>query len=302
MSILPGHEVEEITKLPGRHSNEVYRVVLDSPRSVVVLKLYHGEDAFSRANAESSALLSLESEPILTPRLLSYSESLPSAFGAPYTLQTWIPGYRADVVLQTSTQELRNTVGHLVGQITYLIHSIKFQQYGSLSSSEPRFATWLDFLLHDLDERLAFCQRQNVIDLSYATRCRSYVMERLKLLEPTGPSLVHGDLVPVNVLLTLNKKGKLTAGIYDFEWASSADPYWEFAQIQRTFFQIPGVERSFLTGYFQDNSVPEDFYQRLALYRIVEGIQFCSWALLDPKLRGDVKQAIENIGETITRS
>jgi len=302
LSILPGHKIEEITKLPGRHSNEVYRIVLDLPRSAVVLKLYHGEDALSRANAEASALLSLESEPILTPRLLSHGESLSSAFGTPYTLQTWIPGDRADVVLQTGTQELRNTVGQLVGQIARLIHSIKFQQYGSLSPSGPRFVTWLDFLLHNLDAGLAFCQRQNVIDSSYAKRCRNYVMERLELIESPSPSFVHGDLVPVNVLLTLDKTGKLTAGIYDFEWSSAADPYWEFAQIQRTFFQIPGVKQPFLEEYFQYHSIPADFHQRLALYHILEGVQFCSWALLDPALRGEVKQAIESIQATITKA
>lgn len=289
-----------MTRLVGRLSNEVYRVVLDSPQSPVVLKLYYGDDAFARAHAEAAALLSLESEPILTPRLINHGESMSSAFGAPYTLQTWIPGERADVVLQMSTQELRRTVGQLVGRIACLMHSVESQQYGGLSSSQPRFDTWLDFLSFDLSERLAFCQRQNLIDSSYATRCKNYVIERLELVESPGPSLVHGDLVPVNVSLILDKTGKLTAGTYDFEWASAANPYWEFAQIQRTFFQIPDVKQSFLAEYFQDQSMPTDFHQQLAVYQVVEGVQFCSWALFDPKLHSEVKQAIESIQATTT--
>ena len=164
----------------------------------------------------------------------------------PYMLQEKINGKEA------VDHPNRGEILKQLGGYAKLIHSIKTNGYGhNFDWSKNKLSkknTWNDFLEKelDVDERLAFLKRQNILPKKKIDRL-SALLKKICSWK-IDPALNHCDLRLKNVLV--DKQGKIKA-IIDWEHCTSnIAPYWDLS-IALHDLSIDNKQK-FLEGYGMD--------------------------------------------------
>lgn len=204
-----GLDSRDIRVMSGGQVNQVFRV-----GGEIIIRIGAREDAFQRLKYETDLLQSLAGI-IPVPKVYAFGQQE----GFVYQIQQFIPGQKLYLVwkgLQPAVQE--NIAAELAAYLN-VIHSRAGSYFGSGRPDTQRYATWADFLTdkfaHTLDQYQALGIRMAPGFVELAV---NYFDQHKHVLQEGLPTLVHGDLSLVNILVD---QGSISA-ILDFEYSMQA--------------------------------------------------------------------------------
>lgn len=181
-----------------------------------------------------------------------------------YSLQSWIEGEEAEVLIPKLSDFEQYTYGLDAGRILNEIHTIP---------APEGIEAW----------GIRFNRRANVkIDKYIACPLKyengdafiDYINENRHLLEGRPQGLHHGDYHIGNMMI--DREGLLQ--IIDFNRYDYGDPWEEFNRITWCAQKAPIFASGMVNGYF-DNKVPTEFWRLLALYISSNTLSSLYWAI-----------------------
>ncbi|HZX44436.1 MAG TPA: aminoglycoside phosphotransferase family protein [Candidatus Nanoarchaeia archaeon] len=151
------------------------------------------------------------------------------------------------------------------GEMLAKIHSVKFSSFGWIIGRqiEPKFTTWEKFVKYDTEKKLGKIPGH----LFLKREIKKIIFDNNHLLKiAEKPCLLHKDYHSSHIL---THDGRIN-GIIDMEWAMSGHNELDLA---KTFIWMfngrPSLQNIFMKGYLKHGTVSKQFYERLALYRIL---------------------------------
>ncbi len=182
-----------------------------------------------------------------------------------YTLVSWLEGQSADEALPLLSCEDQNTLGTAAGKILRKIHSI------SAPESRPDWENLILTKIKNKTTRYLSCG----FSVPHEDKLKSFIKHNLRYLKSRPQTLQHGDFHPGNFILSSFK----TLGVIDFNRTDYGDPWEEFVRVSEFTKDISAdFAAAQIKGYF-NNSVPELFFQLLALYSAINAYFSIIWAI-----------------------
>ncbi|MBR5501525.1 MAG: phosphotransferase [Oscillospiraceae bacterium] len=181
-----------------------------------------------------------------------------------YSLQSWIDGEDAELLLPRLTDAEQYAYGLQAGRILRKIHSIP-----APAAQED----WGAFFNRKIDRRL---KQYGECPIKYENGQAfiSCINENRHLLQNRPQTYQHSDYHIGNMMI--DKSGCLH--IIDFNRSDYGDPWEEFNRIVWCAQKAPRFACGMVNGYF-DGSVPQEFWCLLALYISSNTLGSVSWAI-----------------------
>lgn len=254
------HFVQRETVEKGWSSDRKYRVT-DS----------HGRCALLRiCSAEQYEKKRQEFENMQKAAALGVPMCQPLGFGlcdeGCYSLQTWIDGIDAELIIPALPEDTQYSYGISAGQDLQKIHSIP------APASAP---DWEEHFKQKIDRKI---QMYRDCPLQYENdggECLiAYLNSHGHLLKNRPQCWQHGDFHIGNMII--DTKGQLQ--IIDFNRSDYGDPWEEFNRIVWSAQAAPHFASGIVDGYF-NSSIPMEFWQLLALYIASNTLSSLPWAL-----------------------
>jgi aminoglycoside phosphotransferase (APT) family kinase protein len=204
----------EIRVLSGGQVNRVFLV----DRAFVV-RIGGREDAFERLRRETELLRSLAGKiPVPGVHAFGVQESVV------YQIQQFIPGRKLYAVWKELRPDEQDSVAAQLGAHLRVIHGLKAPYFGSAGEETRRCTAWSDYRAEEFSRTLDEIRTLNIrMAPGFIEMAKDYFDEHRHVLQDGVPTLVHGDLSLVNILV---HEGKITA-LLDFEYALQAPPDYE---------------------------------------------------------------------------
>ena len=181
-----------------------------------------------------------------------------------YSIQSWIDGEDAEVLISKLSNEKQYAYGLDAGQILRKIHSISAPK--TQEDWEIRFNRKIDFKIKKYGEcPIKYDNGQLFIN---------YISENRHLLKNRPQVYQHGDYHIGNMMIDRNVK----LYIIDFNRNDYGDPWEEFNRIVWCAQKSPLFASGMVNGYFDDN-VPMEFWKLLALYISSNTLSSVYWAV-----------------------
>lgn len=181
-----------------------------------------------------------------------------------YLFQSFIDGEQWAKVNKFLTFDEKQVLFRQLGSLTKLIHSVKGQQF-NYSFTGPTFQTWsaavsarLESMLLDFEE--CHLKTESLKALIAIVQSHSAVLEEI-----AQPSLLHGDLWLVNLLIKRIEDVPAIVGLIDNDRASWGDPLadWTMFLMERN----SAMERlDFWHTYPQSISSPHIHFRKQVYY------------------------------------
>ena len=264
--VFPGASVSAGAPVDGGLSNTSLRLSISGRSAPLMLRVFtrHPE----RAEVELAATRrAAESVPV--PAVLHFAPSNPFT-GHPYALFEWVEGERLDLAFAAASCAEQVEMGQRIGAAMAQLHAIRFEQYGffdaTLAVSHPITlgSTGLGAYL-----------RQCFVDGRGGARLGGEPTQRLLAfadqhggaldLADGRPCLAHGDFSGSNILMRQTEGGWRVAAILDWEYALSATPFFDLANLLRPpVGDAPEFTAAMARGYrAAGGELPQD-WQRLS--------------------------------------
>jgi aminoglycoside phosphotransferase (APT) family kinase protein len=264
-----GLEIQSINEVEDSHSSTVYRCSL-SKGEIVFLKIPYTKLKFQR---ELEAYEILKGR-VSIPELLDYwpgDDECPGAF-----LLSELKG-------TPLTTEVTPNIAFQVGVLQAEMHNIQPPEDKKLMGIQNEFANWSDFVEKQF---YSFAEDvQDVLDSSlYEQAIEKFEEMRHQLPAPDGPSFVHMDFRPANIIVDDHK----VSGMIDFESVRFGSTEIDFTKLYRDFLRFdPVLYSSFKEGY---NSIRPliDLDIVLPFYQFTDAFNSIGWC----KRRGIEKNAL----------
>ena len=196
-----------------------------------------------------------------------------------YTLQTWIEGDDAEVVVPNLPSSQQYDLGIEAGRILKKIHTI------SAPENQP---DWESRYNAKADKKI---RMYNECSIKYdgGHAFIDYINANRHLLKNRPQCYQHGDYHIGNMMI---ENGKIV--IIDFDRYDFGDPWEEFNRIVWAAQISPMFASGMVDGYFANN-VPMDFWKLLALYISTNTLSSIPWAIPfgDAEVRKFLKQGEE---------
>lgn len=193
---------------------------------------------------------------------------LPIAFGTcddgVYSVQSWISGQDASVLIPTLSKQQQYRYGLDAGRILRRIHTLPAP--ADLEDWDSRFSRKIDRKL----QLYADCPLKYALDQPFL----SYIASHRHLLANRPQTYQHGDYHVGNMMI--DDHGILT--VIDFDRDDYGDPWEEFNRIVWSAQNSPAFASGMVDGYF-DGSVPQAFWDLLALYLCSNTLSSLPWAI-----------------------
>jgi Ser/Thr protein kinase RdoA (MazF antagonist) len=226
-----GLDILSISEVEDSHSSTVYRCTL-SKGETVFLKIPYTKLKFQR---ELEAYEILKGR-VTIPELLHYwpgDNECPGAF------------LLAELKGTPLTTEVSPTIAFQVGVLQAEMHNIHPPVDKKLNGIQNEFANWSDFV-----EKQFYSFAEDVKDVLdphlYKQAIEKFEKMKHQLPAPDGPSFVHMDFRPANIIIDDNK----VSGMIDFESVRFGSTEIDFTKLYRDFLRIdPALYRSFKEGY-----------------------------------------------------
>lgn len=264
-----GLEIQSINEVEDSHSSTVYKCTLPKGNNVF-LKIPFTKLKFQR---ELEAYEILKGR-VSIPDLLDYwpgDEECPGAF-----LLSELKG-------TPLTTKVSPAIAFQVGILQAEMHNIQPPEDKELMGIQNEYSNWSDFV-----EKQFYSFAEDVKDVLDPSLYEQAIerFEKLKhqLPAPDGPSFVHMDFRPANIIVDDN----LVAGMIDFESVRFGSTEMDFTKLFRDFLRFdPVLYRSFKEGY---NSVRTiiDLDIVLPFYQFTDAFNSIGWC----KRRGMEKNAM----------
>lgn len=245
----------------GWSSDRRYYIEADDGRKLIIRLADISQ--YQRKAAEYEAIVAIHK--------LGLEMSQPIGFGIcanatrVYILLSWVDGQSSEVALPLLDTEEQYDLGVAAGTILRRIHSISAPE-GQLD--------WEARMLTKIKRRTT-----QYLGCGYRVpneeRLMWFISSNLHYLRGRPQTLQHGDFHPGNLILTSRRK----LGIVDFNRTDYGDPWEEFARVPAFAkrISVPFAVGQ-INGYF-DGSVPDSFFQLLALYSAIDAHFGIVWAI-----------------------
>lgn len=181
-----------------------------------------------------------------------------------YSLQSWIEGEDAEVIIQTLPTEKVYQYGYEAGVILKRIHSIK---------APENWEAWEPFFNRKMDRKIEMYKKCS-LKYEKGDLFITYIENHRHLLKNRPLTYQHGDYHIGNLMI--DKNGQLV--VIDFNRNEYGDPWEEFNRIVWCAQKAPQFAKGMVDGYFGQN-VPMEFWQLLALYISSNTFSSLPWAI-----------------------
>ncbi|MFC7371858.1 phosphotransferase family protein [Fictibacillus iocasae] len=251
------------------HSSTVYKCHLLNGEHVY-LKIPYSNVKFHR-ELEAYELLKGR---VSIPELLDYwsgDEECPGAF-----LLSELKG-------QSLTREVSPTVAYHVGVIHASMHAIQPPSSKRLNGIQNEFSNWSAFIekqFYSFAEDVKEVLEEGLFNQSV----EKFKKMNQQLPSPDGPSFVHMDFRPANIIIDGNK----VSGIIDFESVRFGSTEVDFTKLYRDFLSADTtLYQAYKEGY---NSIRPliDLDVVLSFYRFIDAFNSIGWC----KRRGIEKNTV----------
>jgi Ser/Thr protein kinase RdoA (MazF antagonist) len=250
-------DVARVEPVEESYSSAVRILTLESGECLV-LKIPFVQRKLFR---ELHALQDLKGD-LPVPEVVDYWT--PDDGGPGALLLSLLPG---EVITGTVTPELALALGVLLGKL----HTHKLERFGDVLEPAPE---WWGMLERTFQNWQPLCAGVMPADLFHKTLDR-YAEVYATLPEPDGPSWVHFDYRPGNVLV----KGTRISGLIDFESARGGSGDLDFVKIKGEVWDVwPGTREAFLTGYAYVRPLP-DIERTLPFYELHNAFGGVAWCV-----------------------
>lgn len=247
-----------IEDVPQSFSSEVYKIKLMDQRDVYI-KIPYSKLKLER---EHTVLERLRNE-VPVPQVLDYWEGNDDITGA--FLLSAINGLPI-------TGEVDTALAYDIGVHQAKMHAIVPNEQDYTSAVSNEYNQWTEFIKKQF---YSFAEDvKEVIAPTLYEQSLNYFEQHLKLLPPPdGPSFVHMDYRPGNILIHENK----VVGIIDFESTRIGSTEVDFTKINRDIFEkYPGTLEAFQQGYTTIRPLI-DLGIVLPFYRFVDAFNSIGW-------------------------
>ena len=284
--------------------NTNIKVEVSDRATPVILRIYQRSSAVA---AKEAALLRALCDRLPVPRL-HYSSADNPVTGHPYAILDWVDGERLDVLVGAGADI--GAIGGAIGDVLARIHGVTFERYGflgpDLKVSHPI----------DLDRAglVAYAQRA-LAEAPGSARLGEAVVAKLArfarergdvLAHWPGPCLVHGDFNGSNVLLRRAIPEPSATGcdsgpplwevaaVLDWEFALSATPPFDFAQLLRPPLAAQPALAEEAARRYRDagGTIPENWQEIARVTDLFAWIDIVSRPDVDPAVIDDARAAI----------
>lgn len=264
-----GLQVLSINEVEDSHSSTVYKCNLLNGENVF-LKIPYTKLKFQR---ELEAYEILKGS-VAIPEMLDYWSGDEDCSGA--FLLSELKG-------QSLTTEASPTVAFHVGVIHASMHSIQPSFVKVLTGIQNEFPNWSKFVEHQF---YSFAEDvRDVLDKGlYKQALEKFGEMKQQLPSPDGPSFIHMDFRPANIIIDGNK----VSGIIDFESVRFGSTEIDFTKLYRDFLCFDfTLYQAYKEGY---NSIRPliDLEVVLPFYRFTDAFNSIGWC----KRRGIEKNAL----------
>ncbi len=214
-----GLEAREIHPLSGGQVNQAFLV-----DEQYVLRIGGREDAFERLERETTLLRRLGGR-VPVPPVLAFGQQNEMV----YQIQQFVPGQKLYRVWKELTPREQETIVIELAEAMKVIHSLPAPSFGYDRPDQPAYDSWDGFLSakfnHTLEEIRAYGIRMvpGILELA-----GEYFEQHRHVLKDGRPTLVHGDLTMVNILV---ERGHVSA-ILDFEYSLHAPRDYELFDME----------------------------------------------------------------------
>lgn len=181
-----------------------------------------------------------------------------------YVIQSYLEGVAAANVLGSWSDSEQAQLWREIGQTLAAIHAIKSDHFGRVMA--PTASRWSDCLVTGFELIARGCDEleidgsdlRDVADLAAAS---SEVLDSVRTA-----SLLHGDLIPANVMVDPDEPGRGVIGIFDCDrtWWGDPPADWTFVFVERL---PPRLQESFWEGYGEIPTQSDGARRRRAFYR-----------------------------------
>ncbi|TFD94432.1 phosphotransferase family protein [Jeotgalibacillus sp. R-1-5s-1] len=253
-----GLQTQSISDVADSHSSTVYKVLLTNGETVYI-KIPFNILKFHR---EIKAYSILEGR-IAVPRLLDVWEGDDETIGA--LLLSELEG-------QPLKPKLSTLLAYETGVYHASMHAIQPPQGMDLTNIDNEFPNWTAFL-----DRMFYGfaeDTKKVIDpFLYEAAIQKYVEMKNDLPAPDGPSFIHMDFRPANILV----KDERVMGAIDFESVRFGATEMDFSKIHRDFLSLdPSLYQAYQDGYRSIRPLI-DLDQVLIFYRFTDAFNSIGW-------------------------
>ncbi|MCH4888108.1 aminoglycoside phosphotransferase family protein [Acidaminobacter sp. JC074] len=257
-----GLDVKTIDNVPESYSSTVYVLTLEDDEKVV-LKIPYNKSKLFR---EKGVLDKLKGH-FPVPEVLGFWQGDEEVIGA--LLLSYLPG-------QPITGQVTEALAYDLGLLLGSLHKVPMDNY-CLSSTPSN--DWHLALTNRFSEWVEECRHH--YDSDFISQCE-HAFKRLlnKLTDYGGPSLLHFDFRPGNVLILDDK----ITGLIDFESARGGAPGLDFTKIKTDLWdKYPETKAPFIEGYETMSPLP-DLDNALPLYEFFFGFGGLAWCIRRKKL------------------
>jgi len=181
------------------------------------------------------------------------------------------------------TSAVSTSVAFQVGEIHASIHTLKPSAVNKLNTIQNEFPNWSAFIENQF---YSFTEdvKEVLPTILYKKSLDKYEEMKLQLPVPDGPSFIHMDFRPANILVDDNK----VSGVIDFESVRFGSTEIDFTKLYRDFLSFnPALYKAYREGY---NSIRPliDLEIVLPFYQFTDAFNSIGWC----KRRGMEKNAL----------
>lgn len=273
--VWPDVVVEEVVPRTGGQLSTVYEVHCGQPAVAVIVKIYDAQWRWKLAK-EVHVYGVLNQHGIeLVPTILR-AEHDTRVLGFAFSVMTIVPGQPLSHIAPRLDRADTIQIYRQLGAILSAIHRIRQDCYGYLVTEvvEPELDNTA-YMTRQFSKKLREF-RELGGDPELHDSVSRYVEPGIdRFVRCTAPVLCHNDFHEGNILVEHGPEGWKVTGFIDVENAIAADPLMDLAKTD--YYSVQGNNDK-LTGLLEGyGPLPDDWADRLALYRIYHALELWDW-------------------------
>ncbi len=250
-----------------------YVVQLQNPSVQVVLRIYRHDTPHHKLEKEMHlSQVVMPETGVPTARVIHFDDNR-TIVDRPYAVLNYLPGEPLEKVLHRMDEQDQRAVGYEMGRYLAKLHSIPLERFGQFSGNDPLALTSeKSYTVARVTEWLDICEENGLLDDSAIAALR-HLVSQTPVLDRHKACFVHGNYHGGNINVQEGIAGFHVTGIFNFEHAQGWSPEWDMTRwLGYIFDDYPALAQGFLDGYTDIERLPDNFWDRLEIYRQVMNI------------------------------